>query len=392
MVLFMLKLEELKSTFRLNRSDIEEALLNLRALASIPAPPLKEEKRRDKFISILKKNQITNFEVDDFGNVLLSLNATADFAPILITTNLDSAFDESLSHTVSFSSDKVMGPGVGENCIALAILPILYKHLKDHEDIFNRNIIIAATTGGLGNGDYFGMRGIIKKYRNKIKNVITLRGIDFGKVGYQSPAISRQIIIIRTKNVKKEAINWLNNPITILGAFMKELHNFQDSQPGITQINISFIRGGLDFDGVPSIGSLGIEIIAEEENALFAVENAIALKLRTLIREECDYNIEVISSVLPGGIDKNDKIIEEIKNIYKWISVNDKIPVKFHLAYSTSEATIPMSQDIKTVELGITSGVNNRYLDDYIYLKPVLSGMKQVLFLTHFLNSQLEEK
>ncbi len=352
---------------------------------------MKEEKRREKFISILKKNQITNFEVDDFGNVLLSLNETADFAPILITTNLDSAFDESLSHTVSFSSDKVMGPGVGENCIALAVLPILYKQLKDHEDIFNRNIIIAATTGGLGNGDYFGMRGIIKKYRNKIKNVITLRGIDFGKVGYQSPAISRQIIIIRTKNLKKEAINWLNNPITILGAFMKELHNFQDSQPGITQINISFIRGGLDFDGVPSIGSLGIEIIAEEENALFAVENAIALKLRTLIREECDYNIEVISSVLPGGIDKNHKIIEEIKNIYKWISVNDKIPVKFHLAYSTSEATIPMSQDIKTVELGITSGVNNRYLDDYIYLKPVLSGIKQVLFLTHFLNSQLEE-
>ncbi len=388
----MNKIEDLNTAFKIHRGDIEDILSNLTELASVPAPPLKEDDRRKRFLEILKGNKITESKVDEFGNVLIPLSSGKDLPIILIATNIDSAFDHTIKHSVLFSSDKAMGPGVGENVIALSILPILYRIFKEQHSIFNHNILIAATTGGLGNGDFYGMRGIIKKYSNRIKSAIILRGIDFGRVGYQSPTISRQIITVRTKNIRKEAITWLNNPICILSSFIRELDSFQQNHPGINSINIPFFRGGNDFDGITSLASLGLEIIAEEENALFELEEKITNLLKTRLREENQFNIEVISSVLPGGIDKEHEVLKQLSLIYDWISKNDNIPVKYRLGFSTSEASIPMSQDILTLELGITNGMNNRYLDDFIYLKPILSGIKQVLFLIYFLNEYLKEK
>lgn len=383
------KFEDFSSIVKLNRGDIEEVLSNLETLGRIPAPPLKEDDRREGLVNIFKKAGVENFTIDDIGNLLVPVANDRTLPVILISCNLDSPFDSSIKHEVLFSSEKVMGPGVGENVIGLAVLPIIYRYLSSFPDIFNSNFLITATTGGLGNGNFAGMREIIKKFRNRLNTVITLRGIDLGVVGYQSPAMSRQILTVRAEKLKKAALTPLNNPICILSELISHLEDFSEKYDTLSSIKTSFFRGGNDFDGVPSIAALGLEMFSEGSTGLQEIQLEVENRLQQLIREENQYSIEVITSVLPGGIDREHVLLHQIEEIYSWLSKNI-IPIRFRPDYSTSDASIPMSQDIPTLELGVTTGVNNRYLDDYINIKPILAGIKQVLMLTHIINKQQE--
>ncbi|MEP7381962.1 MAG: M20/M25/M40 family metallo-hydrolase [Gemmatimonadota bacterium] len=127
------------------------------ALAEIAAPSGQEEVRA-RAVQLQLRRLGLDATIDAAGNVLAERGGAADVPPVVVCAHLDTVFAGDVSHAVVRTSDRLIGPGIGDNARGIAGMLAIAEALGAAELRTRRPILFVATTGEEGHGNLRGAR------------------------------------------------------------------------------------------------------------------------------------------------------------------------------------------------------------------------------------------
>ena len=145
--------------FRDAAAAMQEIILaNLVMIGEAPAPIGEEEKRVQLILQRLSECGLQNCSSDEKGNGYGVLFGEEGAQNILISTNADTYVSDVVDQTIEVGQDRLVGPFVGDNCLALAVmvsLPTLFEKLQIR---LKSNLVFMAAVKSLGRGNLEGLK------------------------------------------------------------------------------------------------------------------------------------------------------------------------------------------------------------------------------------------
>ena len=138
---------------------VNEVLLsNLVMVGEIPAPTFKEAKRVQFMLDRFTEAELQNSSTDEAGNAVAILPGKEGKENILIVAHTDTLYSEKIDHTLTIQPNSVIGPGVGDNSLGVAVILTLPFILEQLNITLDSNLILLGASRSLGRGDLEGLR------------------------------------------------------------------------------------------------------------------------------------------------------------------------------------------------------------------------------------------
>jgi tripeptide aminopeptidase len=164
-------------------------------LCAVPGPPLDEADRA----AVVERWWLEDGlepRVDAAGNVwaMVRPGLDVDGPAVVVAAHLDTVFPRSVVHGVTRDGDLLVGPGVGDDTVALAALGALRSLLPETD----RPVWLLATVGEEGLGDLRGIRHALAEPVVPIAVVVAVEGNYLGRVCHVGVGSVRERITIST--------------------------------------------------------------------------------------------------------------------------------------------------------------------------------------------------
>jgi putative aminopeptidase FrvX len=180
------------------RSGVLERLLDYAVeIQQIPAPTFLEEKRSNYVLQQFKGEGLTDSDRDELGNVYSRLPGSASTRPIIVSAHLDTVFPLETNLEINRSSDRICGPGMGDNSLGVASLLALSWLLKESSSLKN-DLWLVANVGEEGLGNLRGMKAVVEKFGSAPKAYIVVEGMALGSIYHRGLSVRRYRIQART--------------------------------------------------------------------------------------------------------------------------------------------------------------------------------------------------
>ena len=102
--------------------DYDRFVNELVALTEIPAPPFKEQARAKVYLEMLRREGLSDVEIDAEGNAMGVRKGTTGGSMLAVLAHLDTVFPEGTDVQVKRQGTRLMAPGVGDNTRGLALM------------------------------------------------------------------------------------------------------------------------------------------------------------------------------------------------------------------------------------------------------------------------------
>jgi acetylornithine deacetylase/succinyl-diaminopimelate desuccinylase-like protein len=349
---------------------IDEAI----AIQQIAAPTFDEAARaafvRDQFAAL---PGVDHVEVDALHNVYARLPGHDPTRPaIMVSAHTDTVFDADTDLTIQRTAERVTGPGIGDNSLAVAALLTLPDVLRD--ELLPSDVWLVANTREEGLGDLGGIRAVIDRLHSRLSQCIVLEGIAYGQIYHSGIAVRR----LRISTHSAGGHSWLHygqpsaiHSLVKIAARITDLH-----VPHVprTSFNIGLIEGGRSVNSIASDASLTLDMRSEDAHALAALEREV--RERCIGHVDCAVDIEVVGDRPGGSIPVTHPMVQWARQA---VEATGAIPA--YRAGST-DANWPLAHGIPALTIGITTGGNAHRMDEFIDLAPIGSGLLQLALLT----------
>lgn len=365
------KLPDIETTIR---SLAETIIANLVMISEIPAPTFHEHERMDFLVNRLTECGLQNCSTDEVGNALGILPGTIGEKNILTVAHLDTLFDDSVDHTITVHSDRVIGPGVGDDGVGLAVIASL-PTILEHLDIqLESDLILMGSARSLGKGDIGGLRFFLSHTDLQIDNGICVEGVELGRLSYSSIGMMRCEITC----VIPEEYDWTrfgaSGAVTTMSKVVNRILELPLPKKPQTGILLGSIQGGTSFNTIATQAVLKFEIRSESESMVKQLAHAIGNiteEISSLTNAEVNFHI--IATRKPGGIRFSHPLVEQTREVLKVLGIKHRIQP------STSELAAFISRGIPALTLGLTTGENMDKTNESIRIQPMYRGITQLL-------------
>ena len=352
------------------QAAIDEAV----AIQQIAAPTFEEAARaafvRDQFAAL---SGVDHVEVDALHNVYARLPGRDPNRPaIMVSAHTDTVFDAATDLTLQRTAERITGPGIGDNSLAVAALLALPDVLRDEP--LPSDVWLVANTREEGLGDLGGIRAVIERLHSRLSHCIVLEGIAYGQIYHSGIAVRRLRISTHTAG----GHSWLHygQPSAIhslikIAARITDLH--VPATPR-TSLNIGLIEGGRSVNSIASDASLTLDMRSEDPHMLAMIERDV--RDRCTVETDCAVEIAVVGDRPGGSIPVTHPLVQWARQ-----AVEATGSVAAYRAGST-DANWPLAQGLPALTIGITTGGNAHRMDEFIDLAPISSGLLQLALLT----------
>ncbi|MBP7652946.1 hypothetical protein KA977_05960 [Candidatus Dependentiae bacterium] len=343
-------------------------------LSKIPSPTFQTHRKAAILLEKFSLLNLDELKIDNFGNVISILSCNKKLPKILVSSNMDTAYDQDVDLNTYIETDKIVGPSIGLNSLGLASLFSLAYILKKNNLFEHGDIIFACTAGSQGSGASAGMRGLMMKYQNTIDYVICLDGIQLGKVANQSLFRNNINIIITTdgvcnSNKLPDTIFKNNNAVYYSTLILNKIFDIDlnmRKEKYITIEKITSEKGNADYANKVKIK---LRIEADKLEPVENICSSIDFFAKLISKNNpCKIYLQN-NSLTPGGIIGNkEPIIKIISEIHSILNIDT------HYVSQVSDVSIPISMNIPAITIGIANGGNKRLLNEYIMPASIKTG------------------
>jgi tripeptide aminopeptidase len=378
-------------------------LTNLLDLAiqiqQIPAPTF-EEKMRGEFVrDLFEKEDLKDISIDAIGNVYAKLQGkNKNTKPLVVTAHLDTVFPFSTQLQVREEAGKVIAPGIGDNSLGVASLFGIIWSLKNkfqdsaqrrsvtvgieknaavtdrlRADELNHDIWFVANVGEEGLGDLRGMKEVVKRFGNDVIGYLVLEGLALGHVYHKAIGVKRYRITAKTAGGHSwsdygspSAVHELANVITKLTALRLP------KEPRTT-MNVGVIQGGTGVNVLASEAKCELDLRSEDPKMLSKLIHQVEEILIHADRAGVKIMAEVIGERPAGEISSEHEFIKLA------VRCVEEQNVRVTLTSGSTDANIPLSQNIPAVVLGITTGGGAHTVNEYLDIEPIEKGLTSVV-------------
>ena len=353
--------------------DLDRWIDRTLAIQSIPSPTFDEAERAAFLRSEFGALGVDQLDQDDIGN-LFALIPGAKAPPLIVSAHLDTVFSEKTDLSHRRTRSRLIGPGVGDNSVALAALLELGRDLQDRG--LAGDVWLVANVGEEGLGNLRGMREVVARFGKKVTAYLVLEGMALGHVYHRALPVRRYRVTFRTEG----GHSWIHagrasalHKLLEVGRQVLDLPIPSDPR---TILNIGRIMGGRSINSIADSAVLEIDLRSESEATLEHLD----LQLRNLCKGPHTGGTEIDLALVgsrPGGYLAADHplVLAALESLTK---AGER---EAYLEYGSTDASVPLNRGIPAVCVGITKGGEAHTTREFIEIRPMRKGYMAVLDL-----------
>jgi len=356
-------------------AGVQETLIaNLIMLSEIPSPTYEEDARIKLFLQRLLECGLHHVSTDEAGNGVGIIQGKDPARNILLVAHADSVYSSKADHTISVLSDEIVGPGVADNSLGMAVLATLSNILDALDIQLESNLVLLSSTKGLGRGNLDGLRFFMDNNHLPFDAGICVEGAQLGRLSYTAEGMFRGLISCKLP----EELEWQrageSSAIIALNDVINRILEIPVPSRPKTSIVLGAIRGGKSYNIMATQSSLRFEVRSEDSQMVQTVcERVSDIVADIASKYNAEITFEIVSSREPGGIDIGHPLVRSSRQVMEALGLTPRI------FPSMSEVSELISRDLPALTLGITEAVHLHDLNETIRIKPIYKGIAQLL-------------
>ena len=335
------------------------------ALCLIPAPTFAERLRGEEVLARLHALHL-DAAFDDVGNVVARIG---DDGPALaVCAHLDTVFPADTPLTVRREGGRLIGPGIGDNALGIAVLLHVARELVLTP--LSSPVLIAFTVGEEGLGDLRGVSALLD--REPVQGLIAIEGHGIDSLAVGGIASVRHRVTVTGPG----GHSWTDRgrPSAVHQAIAIGERTPACARPAA--INIGTISGGTAINTIADHAELLVDIRHADQRTVDAaaarVERAAAVDVPaglTVVLEQVGNR--------PGGANLPGEPLLELARAAR--SAVGLGTAEEHLA--STDANAGHARGIPSVGIGITRGDHAHRPDEWIAEQPIALGVAALVAL-----------
>jgi acetylornithine deacetylase/succinyl-diaminopimelate desuccinylase-like protein len=355
-------------------------VLDLTALISAVPSPTGEETAKSLLVERLFATAGLATERDAIGDVVGVIPGRLASRPgtsrLVIAAHIDTVFPSGTPLEVKRSADRLAGPGVGDNSVAVAAAVKLPDLLRIAGEVPAVDVLLTGNVGEEGLGNLRGIREVLTS-RSDIGAVVALEGHNLGRVTHVAVGSRRFRITVKGPGGHSWGDFGRPNAIHGLSKLIAELDAIPLPRSPKTTLNVGMISGGVSVNTIAPEASCLLDLRSIDESALRRLSDRVTrLVERSNRGDVVVYTAESIGE-RPAGVVSADRPIVQIA-----ASTLTALGLEPSFDASSTDANVPIAAGIPAVCIGLTTGGNVHRTDEFIDLEPVSQGVAQLALLT----------
>ncbi|MGF1448305.1 MAG: peptidase dimerization domain-containing protein [Opitutales bacterium] len=368
--------------YREDLQGIREILLANAVMAGeIPSPTFEEEKRVRFLLDRFTECGCQTISTDEAGNAVSIWPGSKGEGNILVLAHVDTPFARSVDHSVSVQTDRLEGPGIGDNAVgvaAIASLPIVLEKLGIQ---LQNNLILLGSTKGLGQGDLGGLRFFLENNQLPLGGAVCIEGVELGRLSFGSLGMLRAEI----ECVVPRAYDWTRfgaaGAIAALNRVIQGLQAIPLSRDPAAEILLGSISGGTSYNTVARKAVLRFEVRAEEAGMISSILEQIEEVVEEVgQRHALEVRLNIVARRKFAGLPYDHSLVRGVRQVMKTLEIDARIYP------SVGELSVLLEKDIPSVTVGLTQGENIHEFNESIRIEPLYSGLTQLLGVLRLLD------
>ncbi|MBN1231055.1 MAG: M20/M25/M40 family metallo-hydrolase [Anaerolineales bacterium] len=348
-------------------------------LQQIPAPTFFEKERAEYLLSqFLLEPELNKIHIDETGNVLARFPGYGNQAPVLLCAHLDTVFPMETDLTIHQKGNRIYGPGIGDNSIAVASLLAVFWLIQERGISLPYDLYFIGTVGEEGLGDLKGIKGITETFENTPQAYIILEGLSYGGICNQGIGVRRFQVAVKTAGGHSWGDFGAPSAIHESAALIQKIIKMPivDNQ---STFNIGTIQGGTSINTIASEARFDVDLRSLD---LHKHEEIVQYVQRIFLdgrKPGVDILVEKVGDRPAGLISPDHRLVQAAQEALKAQGENPLI------WKGSTDANIPLSKGYPAICIGITRGKHAHTLKEYIFTQYIHRGLEQIIHLLNIL-------
>ena len=355
-------------------------VLELTALISAVPSPTGEETAKSLLVERLFATAGLAAERDAIGDVVGVIPGQPGSRPgtprLVIAAHIDTVFPIATPLEVKRSADRLSGPGVGDNSVAVAAAIKLADLLRIAGEVPAVDVLLTGNVGEEGLGNLRGIREVLAS-RSDIGAVVALEGHNLGRVTHVAVGSRRFRITVKGPGGHSWGDFGRPNAIHGLSRLIAELDAIPLPRSPKTTLNVGMISGGVSVNTIAPEASCLLDLRSIDESALRRLSDRVTrLVERSNRGDAVVYAAESIGERPAGVVSADSPIVQIAAGTLSALGLEPSFDA------SSTDANVAIAAGIPAVCIGLTTGGNVHRTDEFIDLEPVSKGVTQLALLT----------
>jgi tripeptide aminopeptidase len=334
-------------------------------LCAIPAPTGDEGARAELVASWWDADGWNDVRVDETGNVWAGVPGRGERC-VLVCAHLDTVFPADVPHGARADGDRLRGPGVGDDAVAVASLSAVARGLDAPPPVW-----LVATVGEEGLGNLRGIRAALAAVDGSVGAVLAIEGNYLGRVSAVGVGSLRWRVEARGPGGHAweaadapSAVHTVAAMASALGAL-----SYQGAR---TSANVGTIGGGEAINARGRGAWLELDLRADDPAALGAMELLAREAIRDVTPDGIDVEVRELGRRPAGRLDPSDPLVHAAAASLSALGIDPEF-----VATST-DANAAHAAGIPAVAVGITHGGGEHTPHEWISLERIPLGLASV--------------
>src|SRR5713101_4841658 len=366
---------------------LDQVLDETMHLCHIPAPTFEEAERAAYVAERMRAIGLTEVQIDPIHNVSGMLSAGHHGPTTLVAAHLDTVFPRATPLQVRHTKQRLYGPGIGDNCVAVAAMLRVAETMHRLPAVPPGRVIFAASVGEEGLGNLCGIRALLEAWQGQIDTVIAVEGHGVDEVRTTGIGSTRLEITFAGPGGHSWGAFGTPSAIHAMGTAIHKIARLKVPHDPKTTFNVGIVEGGGSVNTIAPRATMWVDLRSVQPIQLTQIESRVDRLLQEVQR---DTGVQVTSRIVgqrpAAALAMDHPLCQGVKAIRTYLHLR---PALFSAA--STDANLPLSLGIPAVCLGITRGALAHTVQEYIDTTPVGGGLKQLL-LTILYSLQADEQ
>ncbi len=394
----LLNRPEVRETFRFIDSQLDKITEEQIKICEIPAPPFSEQARASYFQRRFTELGLTEVKIDQEGNCLGLRKGRRESPLLVISAHLDTVFPEGTDVTVSHSGQKLLAPGISDDCCGLVALTAIAATLQAETVKTKGSILFVATVGEEGEGNLRGVRHLLTtgSWASRIDAFISFDGAEIDRITNQALGSRRYRVAFRGEGGHSWGDFGVANPVHAAGRAITKLASYPVPQEPRTTFNVGRIEGGSSVNSIPHDATVEVDLRSERAEELLKLDAFFRRAVREATEDEngarragerpLELTVQLIGE-RPSGETPADAPIVQLA-----LEATEAVGAQARLNQASTDSNLPISLGIPAITIGAggTSG-NSHTLEEWYDPRGRDVGLKRAMLLTLALVGILEK-
>ncbi len=346
--------------------QIERWIERTLQIQAIPAPTFSEAARAAWMHHAFLDIGLADVSQDPIGNVFGRIPG-GEGRPLLISAHLDTVFPIQTDLSIRRIGERLHGPGIGDNCLALAtLLELADDFLETPPPI---DILLVANVGEEGLGDLIGMRHVTTRFKDSVRAYLILEGMALGHIYHKGLPVRR----FKINALGEGGHSWIHHKrpsaIHALVKIASQLTQMEIKAKPKTTLNIGRIQGGTSVNTIARTASLELDLRSEDEAQLTKLVHQVQQIVSDASEDDIHMSFEAIGNRPGGELPVSHPLIQAAQDSLRSAGVS-----RVFLEAGSTDANIPLSLGLPAICVGLTRGGNAHSMKEFIELRPMAQG------------------